>query len=174
MLYFAYGSNMCVTRLAARVSEVQVMGAARLPDHQLHCDKRGGDGSAKFTIAAQPGAAVHGVLFRLQHSAREILNGFEGPGYAARQVSLLTAGGECRALTYQATGDWRDAGLLPFDWYLAFAIAGATEHGLPAACIQRLQAWPCQADPVAERAALNRAILDGEQPDLTRQRQWPC
>lgn len=174
MLYFAYGSNMSSLRLAARVDELDCLGAARLADHALYCDKHGGDGSAKFTIALQTGSEVHGVLFQLPAAARGILDGFEGPGYAACQVGLQTGNGPATALSYQALDDWRDPSLLPFDWYVAYAVAGAVEHNLPSGWIRKLSNWSCQPDPVTERAELNRAILDGAQPDLELQRQWPC
>lgn len=174
MRYFAYGSNMSADRLIARVSEVEILGAARLPGHALYCDKHGGDGSAKFTVAAQTGSFVHGVLFRLPPSAREILDGFEGPGYAAREVQLQTVDGFDTALTYQALAEWRDPSLLPFDWYVAYAVAGAEQHRLPSDWVQTLRNWPSQPDPIARRAELNRAILNGARPDHARQHEWPC
>lgn len=174
MRYFAYGSNMNSHRLIARVDEAAVIGPARLPDHALHCDKDGGDGSAKFTIAASSGAMVHGVLFELPDSAREILDGFEGPGYQAREVLLLTPRGEYSALTYQALDEWRDNSLLPFDWYVAYATAGATQHQLPQSWVRTLQGWPSQPDPIPRRATLNRRILNGALPELAEQREWPC
>lgn len=161
MRYFAYGSNMSSERLIARVDETTEIGAAKLHGYALRCDKHGGDGSAKFTIAVQNDAIVHGVLFDLPDSAREILDGFEGPGYQACEVPLLTAQGEHIALAYQALDEWRDPSLLPFDWYVAYAVAGATQHRLPRDWIQALQNWPSQPDPFPRRAKLNRAILKG-------------
>jgi hypothetical protein len=47
MLYFAYGSNMSVSRLVARTPSAQPLGRCALRGHQLRFHKVGGDGSAK-------------------------------------------------------------------------------------------------------------------------------
>ncbi|MDX1497166.1 MAG: gamma-glutamylcyclotransferase family protein [Salinisphaeraceae bacterium] len=159
MLYFAYGSNMSAERLVARVTNAGVRGHALLTDHALYCDKRGADGSGKFTIAPQKNEQVHGVLFELQSDARQILDGFEGPGYLAKEIEVDVANQSFTALTYQALPEYRDSRLLPFGWYLAFAIAGARQHALPQYWIEQFEAWPNQTDPITERDQLNRAIL---------------
>ena len=173
MRYFAYGSNMCTARLAARVSVQHCLGPARLQDYALYCDKRGADNSGKFTIAAASARQVQGVVFELADNARSILDRFEGPGYHSQQVSLINSdNGTCEALTYIAHDDWRDSQLQPFDWYLAFTLAGALEHQLPRDHIEQLRRWPCQTDPLAERVALNRDILAGTSADLSLEKGW--
>lgn len=174
MHYFAYGSNMLSARLLARVPEARALGAAMLIDHELFCDKRSVDGSGKFTIVAQAGGCVPGVLYNISQAGRAGLDAFEGPGYAAVDVEVEVGGQPHTALVYVAHSDWRDASLKPYDWYLAFARAGAIEHDLPAPHQARLHVWPSQPDQNTERAALNRAILAGQCPTLARQAQWPC
>ncbi|MGB1580294.1 MAG: gamma-glutamylcyclotransferase family protein [Nevskiales bacterium] len=174
MHYFAYGSNMCAARLLARVATGKALGHARLGNHALYCDKRGADNSAKFTIAPLADSEVHGVLFQLEAAARPILDGFEGPGYVAQEVEVNIGNKPQPALTYLALPEYRDPGLLAFDWYLAFAHAGAQAYKLPDHWVAKLKDWPGQPDPITARAQLNRSILAGAQPPLEQQRHWPC
>lgn len=174
MLYFAYGSNMLSSRLLARVPQAECLGAALLPGYELCCDKRSVDGSGKFTIIEAATAEVPGVLYQIDVAGRRVLDEFEGPGYRARRLVMHKAAASLTALVYQALPDWRAEALQPYDWYLAYAIAGAREHDLPVAHQQRLAAWPSQVDENSKRAALNRAIAAGESPALEEQQNWPC
>lgn len=56
-----------------------------------------------------------------------------------------------------------DAGLQPFDWYLALVVDGSEEHGLPMAYRSRLQATASCTDPDAVRREANLALLRGRQ-----------
>ena len=60
-------------------------------------------------------------------------------------------------LLYYATKIDRSA--VPYDWYKAFALAGAKEHGLPPAYIAALEAAPPKVDLDANRAATSAALL---------------
>lgn len=161
MRYFAYGSNMCTARLQARIDVDGCLGHALLPGYDLQCDKRSQvDGSAKFSITPAHLVQVPGVLFEIWESALDTLDTIEGTGYRRIHVEVDVAGGKLDAITYISLEEARDPSLLPYDWYLAFAVAGAMEHDLPKPHIHRLQAWPSCTDPDTDRSAINRRILE--------------
>jgi hypothetical protein len=158
---FAYGSNMCTQRLRARTPSAQPLCIGRLDGHRLMWHKVGRDGSAKCDIR-QTGASddvVWGVLFRITIADKPVLDAAEGlgDGYESKSVAIRTRTGIVQALSYQATHV--DATLRPFDWYRAFVVAGADEHGLPAAYRRLLLLQPALDDPDGERRALNLALL---------------
>ena len=63
ILYFAYGSNMSLRRLQARVSSAQSLGLGTLHNHAHAFHKIGTDGSGKCDIVSAENATVYGVLF---------------------------------------------------------------------------------------------------------------
>lgn len=161
--YFAYGSNMSLKRLRARVPDAQPIGRAALPGHELRFHKRGRDGSAKcdaFYIG--PGnRTLAGVLFTLPSSGLTTLDRIEGlgAGYERKQVDVeLDRGDMCRALTYYATDI--DAALTPFCWYRHHVLTGANEFGLPRAHIEAIEAVNTLRDPDSERRAREYSHYD--------------
>lgn len=66
------------------------------------------------------------------------------------------------AYTYIACPNATAEGLRPFDWYLAYVLAGARRRGLPASYIQTLLNIKCIADRNTARAAENYRILRSE------------
>ena len=130
---FAYGSNMSSRRLRARTPSARPIGVGQLAGHKLMWHKAGRDGSGKCD-AYETGDAAHvvwGVLYRIDRSERVHLDRAEGlgHGYEYKTVRVLTACGIVAAGVYHATHI--DAALQPFDWYLAYVLHGAREHGLP-------------------------------------------
>ncbi|OOZ37817.1 hypothetical protein BOW51_00710 [Solemya velesiana gill symbiont] len=163
LLYFAYGSNMCVPRLRARAPSCRVIGAGVLTGHRLSFHKIGRDGSAKcdaFHTGAQTDL-VEGVLYSLAHEERVALDQAEdlGRGYNDRQVQIVTLDGKVTALTYCALPEMIDADLQPFDWYKDFVVTGARHHQLTTHYIASLEVMPSVPDPDPVRAAQNRRIL---------------
>ena len=80
--YFAYGSNLCLPRLKARVPGVRALGSALLRGHELRWHKKGDDGSGKGSIVEVGGdAVVHGALFAVPEREKAALGRAEGPGY---------------------------------------------------------------------------------------------
>ena len=65
VLYFAYGGNLHPLRLAAIAPSSGLVAAAVLDGHELRFHKRSLDGSAKCDAFPHLGAAVHGVVYRL-------------------------------------------------------------------------------------------------------------
>jgi len=159
---FAYGSNMSSRRLRARTPSARPLGIGQLVGHRLMWHKAGRDGSGKCD-AFETGDASHvvwGVLYRIDLSERVHLDLAEGlgHGYDHKTVQVLTADGSVAAGMYRATHI--DATLQPFDWYLAYVLQGALEHGLPDSYRRELARIRAVVDADAERRRLNMAVLD--------------
>ena len=72
-LYFAYGANMDVAAMAQRCPRSKPLGLARLMRHRLAVMREGW-----LTVARDPRAAVHGVLWDLALADVAALDRFEG------------------------------------------------------------------------------------------------
>jgi gamma-glutamylcyclotransferase len=160
---FAYGSNMCTRRLRERTPSAQPLGAAWLGGHRLMWHKIGADGTGKCDIL-ETGLAtdgVWGVLYEIAEAERPALDRAEGlgNGYEHKLVRVLATAGPVDAGAYWATHI--NAALLPLDWYAAFVLAGALEHGLPADYVARLRSVAAVVDANAPRRAENLAVLNG-------------
>jgi len=143
-LYFAYGSNMSSERLLARTPSAVSLGRARLPGYTLRWHKLGRDGSGKCDIESSdaPGAAVWGVLYRIDGAEKDRLDAVEGlgVGYDEHTVRVEADSVVREATTYKARPDKIDPALRPLAWYKAHVLHGATEHGLPDEHVRRIAA----------------------------------
>lgn len=157
--YLAYGSNLCTRRLVARVGEVEALGRVALPGYELVFSKRGADGSGKCTLLQSAGREAWGVVYRLDHAARQVLDGIEGlgRGYDAAWWEL---GDHGRCYVYLANPEALDATLAPFDWYRRLVLEGAREHGFPAAYQQQIAAVAATPDPDPDRSRRQLAVFD--------------
>lgn len=158
--YFAYGSNMLLARIRARVPSARALGPAALPGFRLTFHKIGADGSGKCDIEpASVDTMVHGVLFDVDAADEPALDRAEelGHGYDKHTLRVRAADGEHAAFTYVALR--RDPGLRPFRWYHALVLAGAREHGLPEPYVAVLAAQPVREDPDDERRRRHEALL---------------
>lgn len=164
ILYFAYGSNMCTARLRFRMAACRPVDTARLAGHELRFHKRSrkdGSGKCNALAVADPAARVQGVLFELPEADIGALHRFEGrgAGYDDHRLTVLRPNRtRVVALTYLASADAIDDGLLPYGWYRDFVLSGAAEHGLPADYVERfiVGVQPID-DPDPEREAEERA-----------------
>ena len=88
--YFAYGSNLCLPRLANRVPGVKALGPASLHGYELRWHKRSVDRSGKCSIVASASAAavVHGALFTIPKTEKHLLDRAEGNGYGEITVCV--------------------------------------------------------------------------------------
>jgi hypothetical protein len=158
---FAYGSNMSSVRLRARTPSARPIGIGQLLGHRLMWHKAGRDGSAKCDVfeTGDERHAVWGVLYEIDEIERVHLDQAEGlgHGYAHRTVAVQTAAGMVQAGVYQATHI--DAGLRPYDWYLAYVLHGAREHALPDHYRRELARVAAVVDVDAQRRAMNLAAL---------------
>jgi gamma-glutamyl-gamma-aminobutyrate hydrolase PuuD len=144
-LYFAYGSNLKLSRMRERVPSARALGPARLLGHSLGFDKCGRDGSTKANLIADDGESVWGALYQIDAAHWEGLDGYER-GYARSAVEVEKPGGaRVTAQTYRAVGPTADGPI--FDWYLRLIVEGAREHGLPAAYLENLERVPSRPDP---------------------------
>ena len=161
MYYFAYGSNMLTARLAERVPTVRPIGPGRLSGHQLHFHLSGSDDSGKCNVleTGDPADVVHGVLYELDADRLERLHAAEGAPYAFVELDIVAADRTYRAATYRGRTAYLDDTLVPYDWYCAFVLEGAREHGLPADYVARLAAVENRSDSDTARAELNARIL---------------
>jgi len=143
--YFAYGSNLKLARVQARVPSARFIARARLPNGCLSLNKRGRDGSGKASLAPEGGAGVWGGLYDVEPAHWTWLDGHE-PGYARADVRVVTEeGDEVSALTYVATTLTDEP--VAFDWYKRLIVEGAREHGLPGDWVAALERLPEKPDP---------------------------
>lgn len=162
LVYFAYGSNMSVARLRARIPAARPIGRGRLPHHVLKFHKLGDDGSAKLDAAPStaPNDHVLGVLYHLSAADKAILDPIEGKGYEVVDVTIeRDEDTPVQAFMYRATRI--DARARPFHWYVHHVLVGAREAALPPAYLDAIAATPSIDDPDAARDARERAVHAG-------------
>jgi len=143
-LYFAYGSNLSLERMRARVPSARVMGPGLLRGARLRLDKRGADGSGKANLAADRHGCVWGVAYRLSAAHWGDLDAVE-PGYSRVTVELELFGRGVSAETYRSERLTADP--VAFDWYKRLIVEGARQHGLPEDYVRHLEALPARPDP---------------------------
>ena len=134
--YFAYGSNLTVSRMQERVPSATPLGVAHLERHRLAWDKLGADGTGKANLARCEDAIVWGVVYGLDPGAWSTLDRFE-PGYERISVTVSLAGDLVGCTTYLAPGHPDVAA--PHGWYQDLVIEGARAHGLPADYLRALE-----------------------------------
>jgi gamma-glutamylcyclotransferase len=160
-LYFAYGSSMLTRRLSVRTPSAVPLATAYVDGYRLTFDKVSTDGSGKCDIEATRNAAdrVWGVLFRIATAETADLDDAEGlgQGYRKGEVEVVAATAKTAATAYFATE--KDPKRLPYHWYKAFVVAGATEHVLPSEYVASLKNVASLQDPDASRRIKNDALL---------------
>ena len=161
MHYFAYGSNLSVSRLRKRVPSALALGVAVLRGHRLAFHKVGRDGSAKCNarMTGRQADDVHGVLYCMDARHKSRLDAAEGlgRGYQEKAVRVrLHDGRILTAFTYFATHI--DTGLRPYAWYLEHVIRGAREHGLPRPYTMAIAAIDTIDDPDQARHRQELAV----------------
>lgn len=140
LIYWAYGSNMDTNRLTERTKGCKPLGRAKLVGYRLCFHKRSKDGSGKADAWAtgRPDDMVIGVLFEIPASGKRGLDRAEGTDYEQATVRLLRDdGATVEAFTYLAKPSAIDSQIMPTPGYRDKVLAGAIEHGLPAAYIDR-------------------------------------
>ena len=148
ILYFAYGSNLDPTQMAARCPRSPAVVVARLDGHRLHFPRFSPiRRCAVASIEPFDGGVVWGVLHRMDPADLAALDAREGhfpdrpheSRYDRRAIDIMMAGeGAVSAMTYIARPS-PDPGL-PSAEYLAHILAGARHHGFPDDYVARLAA----------------------------------
>jgi len=164
--YFAYGSNMCTSRLRAldRAPSAKSVGIGFLEGYLLKFHKVSStDGSGKCN-AFQTGHKsdrVYGVVFKIEPGEKASLDQAEGLGcgYQIIETHIQMKNFSCICFLYIAEHTCIESGAKPFSWYKEFVLAGAGEHGLPEFYIREIKSAPDIQDPDFKRDRFNRAIL---------------
>jgi gamma-glutamylcyclotransferase len=170
-LYFAYGSNLFSRRIQAPniAPSAVAIDIGFVQGRRFTFGKVSRDGSGKCDIETtnNPNNRAYGVLYKINVKDKANLDAAEGLGigYSAANIQIVTSTGTVTAATYVAS--YKEATLRPYQWYKAFVIAGALEHGLPAEYVEWLRTFEAQADPNGDRRAEREALLFGDLP-LTR------
>jgi hypothetical protein len=136
MLHFAYGSNMSRALMRGRCPDAEALGTATLAGWRFVVNSDG-----LGSIAPQPGALVHGVLWRL--SARDVaaVNAYESVEsglYLRRQLAVRCGGQPATALVYIAR---RQGEGQPRPGYIELVVDAARDWDLPADYIRALARW---------------------------------
>ena len=146
-LYFAYGSNMASSQLSAWGAEHRALGAAELPDHRvafLRRSIRWQAGAADIVHA--PGECVWGVLWELPFGPGDLdAKEAAGDAYRRRAVAVRLDGTTVSAMAYEVI-EKEPQEVPPRREYVDLMIAGAREHGLPAAWLAHLEAISVSMD----------------------------
>jgi hypothetical protein len=159
--YFAYGSNMSMPRIRARVPSARPLGVFALPGHELRFHKIGRDGSAKCDafFTGRETDAVHGVVFEIAAGEIDALDRAEdlGRGYRRRTVTVFDpTEGRIEAFAYFAIAV--DQRLRPFTWYKQHVLAGARSAGLRPRYVHRIEGVESIRDPDSGRELREMAI----------------
>ena len=148
MKYFAYGSNLSLKRLQARVPSAVPLGVFTLPKHKLTFHKVGRDGTAKCDacLTNSPSDSVMGRLYEIDTIEKQDLERAEGLGYGYDEkfITIFNDRSAVTAVTYYATH--LDTTLKPFAWYKQHVVIGAREANLPEAYIAEIVALPAIED----------------------------
>jgi hypothetical protein len=141
--YFAYGTNMSRAQMAYRCPGAAVVCGAVLRHHRFHINRQG-----VATVAPDPAAEVHGVLWMITDEDERALDRYEGVadglyGKERQRVHLLVGSTPevmeaVEALIYVARDPARG---VPKTGYLEQVIAGAESHGLPPEYVAEIRAW---------------------------------
>jgi len=161
MKYFAYGSNMSLSRLKARTPSAKRIGRFILEQHELRFHKISKDGSGKCDAfqTKDPHDFVIGALFEIHPDDKINLDRAEGlgAGYEEKQVKIKNdAGNIVEAFTYYATQI--NQSLQPYSWYLNHVIIGAKETNVPDQYLIKIQSIECIEDMDKNRDAEQQAI----------------
>jgi gamma-glutamylcyclotransferase (GGCT)/AIG2-like uncharacterized protein YtfP len=135
-LHFAYGSNMSRALMGRRCPGAHALGSARLDGWRFMIMREG-----YASVAPAPGAAVHGVVWRLSPRDLAALNAYESLDrglYVRRVLPIVVGAGRRPALVYVAPG--RAQGR-PQPGYQELLVAAAREWGLPGDYIATLERW---------------------------------
>lgn len=162
--YFAYGSNLLVPRLHARVPSCKVLETARLTGYRLRWHKLGGNdqsGKCNVFMTSEPRDQVVGVVYRINTTEKHLLDEAEGlgHGYSIGTVSVRGTRSDYEAFTYVAVPEAIDESLIPYTWYKSLVLTGAKAHDLPAEYIAGIEAQEAIQDRDDARHALHMGIV---------------
>lgn len=162
---FAYGSNLCLERLAARAPSGRAVATGRLRGYALRWHKRSLDGSGKCDALETGSDAdlVWGAVYAMSSADKKTLDRCEGLGedYCEGRVTIRTRDGAdmSNVVVYKAIPRWIDPSVLPYNWYKQFVVRGAAQHALPPDYRALIEAIDAVDDPDASRHAREAGLL---------------
>jgi gamma-glutamylcyclotransferase (GGCT)/AIG2-like uncharacterized protein YtfP len=126
--YFAYGSNMDMSRLSTRGVNPITRNKGTLKNWKLKFNKKASAGDWSFAnIEPSEGDTVEGLVFTIKESDLKLLDKFEGaPRHYRREILIVeTYTEEIKCITYVAQPEHIMEGLLPLEEYMDFLIKGS-------------------------------------------------
>jgi len=126
--YFAYGSNMDMSRLSSRGVNPITRNKGTLKDWKLKFNKKASAGDWSFAnIEPSKGDIVEGLVFEIKESDLKLLDKFEGaPRHYRREFLVVETYTETiKCITYIAQTEHVVEGLLPTKEYMEFLLNGA-------------------------------------------------
>jgi len=165
-LYFAYGPDMNPQVLKTRGGRPEAVAIARLADYRLAFFGHTGIwDSGLETVVPDPGGEVWGVLYQMGALDWDRLDNWmdarlDGGGqYFHYPVQVSDLSGQQHWVRMYKKDIQRKA-TLPSEDYLALAIGGAGQQGLPPHYVERLQSMPCHVPsyPVPRAGNPNRSV----------------
>ncbi len=166
MKIFAYGSNMSLNRLKARVSSAKKISNGYIEGYELKCIKISNDGSGKATISKTNNNEnkVWGVVFEIDENEKPRLDRAEGLNYGYNQSTIQVKNGKevWNAQIYIADKKAINENIIAYNWYKAFIVNGAIENELTKDYTDELNKISSIEDKNDERRIENEKILKGE------------
>jgi len=129
VIYFAYGSNMETTTMAAVAPSTTLFGKAKLMNHELRFNKISTDGSGKANIVRISGKEVWGVAYIVDPSGLSNLDEKE-KGYR-KEIKPIYLDGEALIHCMTYVSNQINDNLKPKRSYKDNVLRGAKEHSLP-------------------------------------------
>lgn len=155
-LYFAYGMNVNLKKMARVCPDAYVVGPAVLEDYELlfHGNTAG---NGLETIARKTGSKVHGVLWRITQEGENSLDVYEGyPNlYNKRQVLVHDRNGrEFSVMAYVMADDRFPQTARPSSYNYKVILEGYQQNGLPIAALKK--AWQHCVQEARREAVMNQ------------------
>ncbi|MBN1294614.1 MAG: gamma-glutamylcyclotransferase [Candidatus Latescibacteria bacterium] len=146
VLYFAYGSNMLITRLRSRISSAKLIDIGFLNGYKVLFNKCSKDGSGKANLIESPGDVTWGVIYEIDEQDTNKLDIFEG-GYNREIFQICNkeniAVSAFVYLSSDLTNDER-----AYEWYKEIILKGARENNLPKNYISYLEKLPSKVNGI--------------------------
>ena len=152
ILYFAYGSNMCLPHLSEWAASHDLPAptiieakSATLPGFRLAWNYRSRRRSGAANVIRDAGQVVHGVLLTTDVTGLMTIDRKEGtPIYYGRTLERIElVGSAFDAWVYQVDQKWiEETPIWPDRQYLNLLLAGARAHDLPLEYVSALASLP--------------------------------
>ena len=141
---FAYGSNICSSRMQCRVRSAQFLGIASAANWKVVFNKRGADGSGKANLVKAADHQTWGALWAIPAPELSSLDVFE-PDYEHIEIEVKLRQETMSALAYTACSDAL-TDVPAFKWYVSLVTRGLSALGAPESYIVGLAGTKAQTD----------------------------